>query len=87
MILKRTKYLIFKVVRDTGKTKVVSIINKSADDEIGKIEWYPRWRQYIFDPCYETIWNNSCLEDVLSVINSLMAEKHGKYNHKANNGD
>ena len=75
MIIKDTKYLIFKVTEHKPKTKVVSVINKSSGREIAKIQWYPDWRQYCFLPNPGTIWNNTCLSDVNSAIEILMTER------------
>lgn len=76
---KETKYLIFKELPNPGrKTKIISIINKSSDEEIGTIEWYSSWRQYCFMSGmmhYGTVWNNTCLADVVSVLNELMDER------------
>jgi hypothetical protein len=77
-LLKETKYLIFKEKSTQRKTKLISVINKSSEEEIATIEWYPAWRQYCFMPErfeFTTIWNNTCLEDVVSVINQLMRER------------
>jgi hypothetical protein len=88
--IKETKYLLFNVEKPIGrKTKIVHVINKNSQEEIATIEWYVKWRQYCFMPErfeFTTIWNNSCLTDVISVINQLMSEKRGKYNSKANGG-
>ena len=77
-IIKETKYLIFQEKPTWRKTKVISIINRSSGEEIATIEWYSAWRQYCFIPerfDFETVWNNSCLTDVVSVINELMKER------------
>jgi len=82
MKIKETKYLIFDVEKPAHKkTKVVHIINKSSQEEIATIEWYGAWRQYCFMPErfeFTTIWNNTCLADVISVINDLMKESTGQ---------
>ena len=70
--IKETKYLAFIIAKEKPKTKVISIVNKSANDEIGIIDWYSPWRQYCFTPGYGTVWNNTCLEDVNDVIQMLM---------------
>jgi hypothetical protein len=79
MIIKETKYLIFDVEKPPKrKTKIVHVINKSSQEEIATIEWYVAWRQYCFMPErfeFTTIWNNTCLADVISVINDLMKER------------
>lgn len=78
-IILETKYLLFKTEQLRGrKTKIVHIINKSFQEEIATIEWHGAWRQYCFMPErfeFTTIWNNTCLTDVLTVINKLMKER------------
>ena len=77
-LIKETKYLLFKKeIRKGRKTKIVHVINKSANEEIATIEWYPNWRQYCFFPCldFDTVWNNTCLTDILSIINNLAKER------------
>lgn len=78
-IIKETKYLIFDKEKKAGrKTFTVHMINKSSQEEIGTIEWYGAWRQYCFMPErfeFTTIWNNTCLKDVLDVIDMLMKER------------
>ena len=78
-IIKENKYLIFEAHEHKGrKTKIVHIVNKASGEEIGLIEWYSAWRQYCFSPerfDYDTVWNNSCLADVLEVLNQLMKER------------
>lgn len=86
-IIKETKYLIFKIRKCKPKTKVISVINKESGMELATIEWYPAWRQYTFQPDYGCVWNNSCLADVMSVIDQLMSERHANKSEKANNGE
>ena len=76
--IKETKYLIFKSQTfERRKTKVIYVINKSSGNELATIEWYGSWRQYCFMPCleYDTVWNNTCLTAVISVIDMLMHER------------
>lgn len=74
MVVKDTKYLTFQVTRDTGKTKEIAVINKRSGTRIGIIRWYFNWRQYVFEPDGNTIWNVGCLQDVIDVINQVKAE-------------
>lgn len=75
-IIKETKYLLFKVIAQKPKTKVISIINKHYEEQIGTIEWYPDWRQYTFNPEIGTTWNIGCLADVIDVLNQLKEERN-----------
>lgn len=74
-IIKETKYLRFEIEAEKPKTKVIGIYSKSSGNRLGFIEWYSPWRQYIFEAEYAIIWNYTCLQDVVSVINQLMAER------------
>lgn len=77
-IIKKTKYLIFDAYSiPKHKTKIVQVINKSSGNEIASIEWYGNWRQYCFMPSleFDTVWNNTCLIDILAVIDILMKER------------
>lgn len=78
-IIKETKYLKFDAYNiPKRKTMMVSVINISSGDEIATIEWYGPWRQYCFMPSFEfnTVWNNTCLTDVISVIDMLMKARN-----------
>jgi len=80
-IIKETKYLVFATENiKSRKTKIVHVINKSNTEELATIEWYGNWRQYCFLPSnnFCTVWNNTCLTDILSVINTLMKERQVK---------
>lgn len=70
-----SKYLEFRVIRDTGKTKVVSVDSKRQGSQLGVISWYGPWRQYVIFPNDDTLWNKGCLEDVNAYIDSLVAER------------
>ncbi len=74
-IIKETKYLVFaSEILPGKKTKTIHVINKSSGNEIATIEWYGAWRQYCFFPSleFDTVWNNTCLKDILDVIDMLM---------------
>jgi hypothetical protein len=77
-IIKETPYLRFALARNTGKTKVIWVVNIHHDEIIGIIKWFGRWRQYCFFPENQTIWNIDCLNDVNAVIKSLMDERKTK---------
>jgi hypothetical protein len=68
------EYIDFEVVADTGKTKVVAVINRGGGYRLGVIKWYGSWRQYTFHPAPNTVWNVGCLRSVESFIEGLMAE-------------
>jgi hypothetical protein len=44
------------------------------DDCLGYIDWYPRWRQYIFEPDWDTVFSFDCLQGIAARVQSLTAE-------------
>ena len=75
-----SKYLEFKQVSYNGKTKRFKVISKNHGDVLGKISWYGAWKQYVFSPAFETVWNRDCLKDIQDFIQELMNErKHLKF--------
>lgn len=67
-----SKYMMFDMVLDTGKTQRWAIISKSSGFLLGEIKWFGEWRQYCFFPSQGTVFNGSCLDDIQKVIKSLM---------------
>jgi len=70
-LLKETKYLQFIIKEHKPKTKVIAVVNKTHQEEIGILRWYAQWRQYCFFPHHNTIWNKNCLNDVNEMITEL----------------
>lgn len=70
-----SKYLKFKEIPFEGKTKRFEILSKSTGGILGKIIWFSKWRQYIFEPSYLTIWNRKCMNDVIFFIDNLMKDR------------
>lgn len=42
---------------------------------LGRISWYPQWRQYTFNPGYPTVWNIDCMNEICHFILGLMEER------------
>jgi hypothetical protein len=72
------EYLDFVLVRDTGKTKVYSVDSRSQGARLAILNWYGPWRQYTLSPEPDTVWNKTCLLDVINFIDKLMRERAGK---------
>ena len=70
-------YLNFVLVRDTGKTRVYSVNSRSQVSRLAIIRWYGAWRQYVLEPEPGTIWNTTCLQDVITFIGGLMEARKG----------
>jgi hypothetical protein len=48
----------------SGKTDLWEIQSAANGEFLGMIRWYGRWRQYVFHPAKQTIWNPDCLDEV-----------------------
>ena len=44
------------------------IVRTRRGTALGMIEWYNRWRQYIFRPKPHTEYNNTCLQDIANFL-------------------
>lgn len=66
-----SKYLEFEKLPKkwpNAKTDKWTIASKSTRAELGIIEWHSPWRRYVFYPYAGTIWDTSCLADVMTFI-------------------
>lgn len=71
-----SKYLEFKLIEEKPKTKVYELLSKLHGFRLGIIKWYPNWRQYSFFPSQLTVFNNQCLNEIVSFISDLKKEKN-----------
>lgn len=69
MSYQESKYLEFRYVERTKKTKIWEIVSKSSGCRLGLIKWYGAWRQYTFYPEQYTFYNSKCLKDITSFLN------------------
>lgn len=69
------KYILFELIGQKPKTQSWAVVNKSSDNELGVIEWYYAWRQYVFYPMSDTLYNNGCLETITEFLTKLNKEK------------
>lgn len=60
------------------KTKVWSVWNASTSVALGRIGWYPHWRRYVFNPASDTLYDASCLKEVVEFIEAEMAKRPKK---------
>jgi len=85
-IIKETKYMYFEFIEKKLKTDKYHVTNKKTDDILGIIEWYPYWRQYIFEPKYEykfpCVFNHTCLSEIAEFLKELNV----KHTEKKNQG-
>jgi hypothetical protein len=57
------------------KTKVFRVISSFDNTCLGTISWYPRWRQYVFNPNENCVWSHDCLSDLSEYIKDLMNDR------------
>ena len=68
-------YIQFVSVPFKGKTKRFEIKTTSTGLIIGKIQFQPGWRCYVFEPVFPTIWSSNCLLDIIVKLNELNDER------------
>jgi hypothetical protein len=76
-VIKVTKYLNFTDISSNypdRTTKTIGVGNNSGE-KLGYIMWRSSWRRYIFSPLEDTIFDTSCLNDIVEVISKLMEER------------
>lgn len=68
--MKGNKYLRIQRVgsSSTGKTERWEVLSTSSGALLGCIAWYGRWRQYVFVPSPDTIFNPDCLDTISAFI-------------------
>ncbi len=45
-----------------------------GDEELGFIEWYPKWKKWVWNQGGDIIMSESCLREVLAKITALTGE-------------
>ena len=70
-----TKFLVFKEIPNEGKkTKKFQVLTK-YNGLLGTIGWYGPWRKYVFSIAGESIYDSSCLSDIIQFLNNLMEDR------------
>lgn len=77
------KYKYIHVVKSEHRPIYCVLTNKD-DGIIGIIEWYFRWRQWIFMPHANAVFSVDCLADIADAIQQIATDHvRGKGNHVA----
>ena len=73
MVMRMSKYLDFKVNpnKKNGTKLVYQVVSKRGKGILGEIAWYYKWRQYCFYPDNATIYNKTCMQDIINFMNKL----------------
>lgn len=67
------------VVPQGRKTRMWVVENKRTGFVLGSIAWYTGWRQYVFSPSSDTVFNPGCLEELAKFMREQTlahAEQH-----------
>lgn len=72
---KTKSWISFEETKDTGKTKVWDVVNNDNGSWLGYVRWSGPWRQYVFEPAGECIWNPDCLDELSAFIRSQMEQR------------
>ena len=76
-----SKWIDFIFIESTGKTEIYKVVSKESAFLLGHIKWHGPWRQYVFFPQAETIFEKTCLEDIKIFLIDLMSiRKEAKKN-------
>lgn len=69
----RSKYLV--IDRDTktegrrvGTTCVWVVLSTGSGALLGQIRWFSRWRQYVFSPHVDAVFNPDCLREIADFV-------------------
>lgn len=57
-------HIFFKEIGD----RQWACLTKSGAALLGVVEWYPRWRQFIFEPAPSTVFSHDCLLDIADFL-------------------
>ena len=69
--LAETEYLSFVDTPPTGSTRRILVEAKKTGAHLGDLRWYGRWRQYVFEPQPNTLFNVECLASLADRVGYL----------------
>lgn len=64
-------YVLPRAPKPGRQRNAYAIVNRSAGEVIGSIDWHAQWRQYVFEARENTIWSVGCLNDVAAFMATL----------------
>jgi hypothetical protein len=67
--------------KDGCKTRRFAVVSKSRGIQLGRISFYPAWRQYILEPDISTLWSDGCLKQVQEFLTKTNAEWRASLTH------
>lgn len=70
------EFIQFFEVESKPKTKVYSCVNKKSGEELGRVQWFGSWRQYVYFPTVRAVYSKGCLKDICDFIEQLKEVAH-----------
>ena len=67
----------------SGKTNIWTVVERSGS-ELGTVQWFGRWRKYVFIPAAGTVYEEDCLRDIASFCEQ--ASKEFRQSKKTSHG-
>ena len=68
------KYIHFEKIDDWWLCR-----NNRSNDELGRLDYYKRWKEWVFESERGCVFNNSCLRDIADFLDQLNAERTRKW--------
>lgn len=71
------KYKFFSVELSTESWaghSIFYVVNRKAKSCLGRIVFYPAWKQWVLCPDAETVWSDGCLTDIQDAIKQISAK-------------
>jgi hypothetical protein len=56
------------------KTRTVEVVSVKSEKGLGEIRWYAPWRQYVFYPLTQTLFNPGCMEQIANYTRAMTAK-------------
>lgn len=75
----KSKWIYFtETFYEKRKTPIYHIFSKDGDLPLGEISWHGPWRKFCFFPEKNTIFEITCLNDIIIFIQEKMNERNEK---------
>lgn len=72
-------FLTFSEKPNPGKkTAIINVTSTTKGIYLGQIRWYGAWRQYVFYPANDTLFNAKCMQDILSVVRGVSLRQRNR---------
>lgn len=63
---------------ESGKTRLWDVVGVGQGVPLGHIQWFGRWRKYVFEPKYGTVFDEDCLRDIAAFCESRTKDHRRK---------